>query len=222
LLILPKLANVAAGCVVLGLLLWRWLPAAITERSRLDETATELRRIAAVDGMTGLFNRRHFDALAAAEWERFRLHRRPLSLLLVDIDFFKSVNDRHGHGVGDRVIIQVADACKDQERKSDIVARFGGEEFALLLPDTEIRAAVAAAERLRDMVSRHVLALPDENVAVTVSIGVAEAREGSALDAMLAEADRALYQAKRAGRNRVRCHDAGIAPERARREAGTA
>jgi len=213
LLIVPKLANVAAGCVVLGLMLGRWLPAAIGERRGMDQTANDLRKMAAVDGMTGLFNRRHFDSLAAAEWERFRRYRRPLSLLMVDIDFFKSVNDRYGHGVGDRVIIQIANAFRDQQRKSDIVARLGGEEFALLLPETELEAAAIVAERLRDMVSRHVLALPDDNIAVTISIGVSEAREGMTLGDMLNEADKALYEAKERGRNRVCCCAAENAAE---------
>jgi diguanylate cyclase (GGDEF)-like protein len=212
-LILPKLANVAAGCVVLSLMLGRWLPAAIRERKATDETADELRKIAAVDGMTGLFNRRHFDALAAAEWERSRRYRRPLSVLMVDIDSFKSINDRFGHHVGDRVIVQIANACRDHRRQSDLVARLGGEEFALLLPETDLEAAVIVAERLRDVISRHVLALPDDNIAVTVSIGVSTASVENTLGDMLNEADGALYEAKGSGRNRVCSHASKMAPE---------
>jgi diguanylate cyclase (GGDEF)-like protein len=187
-------------------MLGRWLPAAIRERRTTDETADELRKIAAVDGMTGLFNRRHFDALASAEWERSRRHRRPLSVLMVDIDGFKSINDRYGHHVGDRVIVQIANACRDHRRPSDVVARLGGEEFALLLPETDLEAAVIVAERLRDVISRNVLAVPDANIAVTVSIGASTARAGKTLDDILNEADKALYEAKGAGRNRVCSH----------------
>lgn len=215
LLIIPKLLNVLAACVVLGLLFGRWLPAAIRERRNMDETADDLRKMAAVDGMTGLFNRRHFNSLAATEWERFRRYRRPLAILMLDIDFFKSINDRYGHGVGDRVLIQVANACRDQQRKSDIAARLGGEEFALLLPETNLQAAIIVAERLRDTVSRNVLALPDGDISVTISVGVSAAREGIALEDMLSEADRALYEAKGSGRNRVRSIGAEAAPDTA-------
>jgi diguanylate cyclase (GGDEF)-like protein len=207
LLIVPKLANVVAGCVVLGLMLGRWLPAAIHERRQSDQTMADLRKFASVDGMTGLFNKRHFELLAAAEWERFGRYGRPLTLLMVDIDFFKSVNDQYGHDVGDRLIVQIANACRDQKRKSDIVARLGGEEFALLLPETELAAGAVVAERLRDSISRHVLALLDDNIAVTVSIGVSEAREGNSLAELLKHADTALYEAKRNGRNQVRLFD---------------
>jgi diguanylate cyclase (GGDEF)-like protein len=221
LLIVPKLANVAAGCVVLGLLLWRWLPAAIRERLKLDETATDLRTMAAIDGMTGLFNRRHFDLLAAAEWERFHRYRRPLSILIVDIDLFKSINDRYGHRVGDRVIVQIAAACRDQQRKPDIIARLGGEEFALLLPETELQGALTVAERLRDIISRNILAIQDDNIAVTVSIGVGEARAGSTLEDLLDDADMALYEAKGGGRNRVCCYERGNASKPTRVKVAT-
>ena len=203
LLILPKLANVAAGCLVFGLLLGRWLPAAMRERRMSEQTMEGLRKLAAVDGMTGLFNRTHFTALADAEWDRFQRHKRALSLVMVDIDHFKSINDGFGHDVGDRLIVQIANACRDQKRKSDIVGRLGGDEFALLLPETPLEAARIVGERLRDAISRNVLALPDNNIAVTASIGVSRAYEGSSLKDLLKQADIALYQAKREGRNRV-------------------
>jgi diguanylate cyclase (GGDEF)-like protein len=145
--------------------------------------------------------------LAEAEWDRFRRHERPLSLLMIDIDHFKSINDRFGHDVGDRLIVQINNACRDQKRKSDIVARLGGEEFALLLPETPLEAAQIAAERLRDAISRNVLALPDSDIAVTASVGISSALEGGSLKTLLKHADLALYQAKRDGRNRVCAFD---------------
>ena len=101
------------------------------------------------------------------------------------------------------MIGQIANACRDQKRNTDIVARLGGEEFALLLPETGLDLAGRLAEGLRDVISRHVLALPDENVSVTVSIGVSEARDARTLEELFKHADIALYAAKRQGRNRV-------------------
>ena len=211
LLIIPKLANVAAGSVVMILLLRRWLPNALGERRRADQAIGELKEIAALDGMTGLLNKSHFEANATVELERSRRYKRPLSLVLADIDVFKSINDRFGHDVGDRVIMQIATALQDQKRASDMVARIGGEEFALLLPETELEGACAVAERLRQVISRQVLALPDANLAVTISVGVCQAQTDGTLKQLLKQADVALYAAKRDGRNRVRTYPAANA-----------
>jgi diguanylate cyclase (GGDEF)-like protein len=149
-------------------------------------------------------NRRHFDELARAEWARFQRYGRPLSLLLLDIDKFKSINDRFGHDAGDLVLKAVAHICQTTKRQSDVAARTGGEEFALLLPETDEATAVVAAERLRKAIQIHTRALPGENLKVTVSIGVAGAALGMPVfEAMLKRADEALYEAKRSGRNRV-------------------
>ncbi len=102
-LIIPKLINIAAGCFVIGVLLMRWLPEAVSERGRSERLSAGLELLATMDGLTCIFNRRHFEILARAEWGRFQRYRRPLSLLMLDVDKFKSINDRFGHDAGDLV-----------------------------------------------------------------------------------------------------------------------
>ena len=160
--------------------------------------------LASVDGLTGLFNRRHFLELAESEWSRSDRYERPLSLMMIDIDRFKTINDRFGHDVGDRVIAHVADICRDGKRGSDIVARMGGEEFVMLLPETTLESAVLVAERLRRRIADTPLLEPAARVALTASIGVAEAgRRTENIAALMKDADEALYRAKNAGRDRV-------------------
>jgi len=204
LLIIPKLINVAAGCAVLGLLLLRWLPSAIKEHGVSEHNADALTTLANRDGLTGLFNRRHFDFLARAEWVRSRRYSRPLSIMIADIDHFKTVNDRFGHDAGDNVLKSVADVCHSTKRESDIVARIGGEEFAFLLPETNEAAALIAAERLLDQIRKCRPIIGSETLAVTVSIGIASASPSmSGVATLLKCADDALYEAKHSGRNRV-------------------
>jgi diguanylate cyclase (GGDEF)-like protein len=178
--------------------------------SELAKEADMLERLACLDGMTGLNNRRHFSALAAMEWSRFKRYGRPLALLMLDIDFFKSINDRYGHDVGDQVIRAVADILQKQKRSSDVVGRMGGEEFALLLPEASVESAAAAAERLRRLVAEYPIVVGEDRIPVTLSAGVAACHVGtSGIEQLLKEADIALYEAKRTGRNRVCC----FAPE---------
>jgi diguanylate cyclase (GGDEF)-like protein len=164
--------------------------------------AEEMEKLATIDGMTGIFNRRHFLALADHEWYRARRYGRPLSFLMIDIDYFKAINDRFGHDIGDRAIVHVANLAGHFKRTSDLLARIGGEEFGLLLPETEAAQAEMLAERLR----RHVAESPLAEVShpATVSIGVATADETMAgISDLIRSADQALYAAKRSGRNRV-------------------
>jgi diguanylate cyclase (GGDEF)-like protein len=166
--------------------------------------ADALELLATIDGLTGLYNRRHFLKLAEGEWDRFQRYGRPLSLLVLDVDLFKTINDRYGHDVGDRVLAQIGDAWRDNKRSSDIVARVGGEEFALLLPETNVEDACTVAERLRHAAAERTLAVNGTTIAVTISAGVSEAtRELSGVPELLKRADRALYRAKRMGRNRI-------------------
>jgi diguanylate cyclase (GGDEF)-like protein len=170
----------------------------------LVEQAEQLKELATVDGMTGLFNRRHFFSLAEIEWSRYQRHWRPLSLLMLDIDQFKSINDRFGHDAGDHVIVQIAEICRQQKRKSDVVARFGGEEFLLLLPETQLSEAQAVAERLRQQVEASVLSIASHAINTTVSIGVAQASSSmKTIFDLIKVTDHAMYAAKNAGRNRV-------------------
>ena len=173
----------------------------VAERTReLEEANGRLAELATVDALSGAANRRKFDQALVAETARSLRYGRPLSLILADIDLFKSVNDAHGHGAGDEVIRGVAKTLEDHARGSDLVARYGGEEFAVLLPETGIEDALALAERLR-----RALEAASHGVAgrVTASFGVAGlAPEGTAAE-LVDAADRALYQAKQQGRNRV-------------------
>jgi diguanylate cyclase (GGDEF)-like protein len=170
----------------------------------LVQHADKLKVLATVDGMTGLFNRRHFLSLAEIEWSRYQRYRRPMSLVLFDIDRFKSINDSFGHYAGDHVIMEIADICRQQKRKSDIIARFGGEEFLMLLPETDSAAAQRVAERLRRKVEMSAFSVVSNAIPTTISIGVAEAHPTMAsIFDVIKLADKALYIAKDSGRNRV-------------------
>ena len=176
-----------------------------TDVTDLVRHAEALERLATTDELTGIWNRRHFLALAEAPWTRFRDGREPLAVLILDLDVFKSINDRFGHDVGDAVIEHVAGVCRGLKREADILARFGGEEFVLLLPDTRGGAAVAFAEELRRRIEADPLGIDGELLRITTSIGVAEADAGmDCLGDLLKRADQALYDAKRDGRNRFR------------------
>ena len=154
--------------------------------------------------MTGLFNRRHFLALAEGEWGRFQRYHRSLTMLMLDIDHFKQINDRYGHAVGDDALCSVARACQEGKRSPDIVGRIGGEEFAMLLPETDLVQAGVVAERIRSKVAGQIIAHPRGNFRVTVSIGMAPATLSmSGIHALMQTADRELYRAKDLGRNRV-------------------
>jgi diguanylate cyclase (GGDEF)-like protein len=204
LLIVPKALNVVAGCVVLGLLLLRWLPSAVTEHEVAKQHVDDLKTLAAIDGLTGLYNRRHFEALSVAEWARFQRYLRPLSILIIDVDHFKAINDRFGHDVGDSALKIISNVCNSVKRDSDISARIGGEEFALLLPETNEAAARIVAQRLCDMVPEHSPTVHDERLNLSVSIGIATATLSmSGIATLMKRGDDALYESKRAGRNRV-------------------
>ena len=172
----------------------------------LVRNARQLEVLATTDPLTGLFNRRQFLTMTDAEWSRFQRYYRSLSVLMVDIDHFKSVNDRFGHAVGDEAIRAVADVCVRGKRKSDIVGRVGGEEFAVLLPETTLSRDRTVAERIRKSVEGLTLTAEGRPVQLTVSVGVAEAITSMpGVDALMKAADAALYQAKEGGRNRTQC-----------------
>ena len=174
-----------------------------TDVTDLVHNAEQLERLATTDELTGLSNRRHFLALAEAEWSRFQRYHRPLSLLVFDIDHFKSINDEFGHDVGDRAMAHVAKLCTESKRSLDIAARLGGDEFVVLLPETDLAQAEIVADRLRQEVVEHPLLVDDARIPMTVSIGVAGAALSmSGIDALIKLADRSLYQAKADGRNR--------------------
>jgi diguanylate cyclase (GGDEF)-like protein len=203
-LILPKIANVVAGCVVLGLLMFHWLPLAVRDWKRSDQRARDLQMLAAVDPLTNLYNRRQFENLARAELARCQRYMRPCSFLMIDIDHFKHVNDTFGHEMGDWVLKMVAATLASARRDPDVVARYGGEEFVIMLPETTATAAATVAERIRSMVFANAMAIGESKLCLTISVGVGEATASSAgVEAVLRDADRALYEAKQTGRNRV-------------------
>lgn len=173
----------------------------ITERKRVE---AELQRLAATDPLTGLANRRHFMSTAEAETARARRYDNPLSVIIADLDHFKKINDRHGHAKGDEALVEIAKRCLEGVRMSDVFARFGGEEFAALLPMTTLPQAELLANRLRLMIEQLEIETDEGPMSLTVSFGVAQfsPKDGS-IENTLNRADKALYAAKTAGRNRV-------------------
>ncbi|WP_256713503.1 MULTISPECIES: GGDEF domain-containing protein [Marinobacter] len=164
----------------------------------------KLRRMATTDSLTALFNRRQMTELAEKELARFQRTGRPVAFLVLDIDHFKAINDRHGHEVGDRVLIEVANLIKAQLRTQDLISRWGGEEFLAVLPDTGLDSAQASAERMRKALLAHDwLATTGESIDLTISAGASELRPGDNLNSAISRADRALYRSKEGGRNRV-------------------
>lgn len=185
----------------------------LVEQNRLlQQLNGTLELLAAKDSLTGLCNRRALMELGANECKRAERFGHPLSVLVVDIDFFKAVNDAWGHLAGDRMICAVADACAARRRSGvDIAARFGGEEFVIVLPETDGASAWRVAESLRTDVAAMSVPVNDQgmHVSVTVSIGVATGEPGVPCDFeyLVDRADHALYQAKGTGRNAVYCAD---------------
>jgi diguanylate cyclase (GGDEF)-like protein len=164
----------------------------------------ELENLATTDSLTRLHNRRHFLERAEAEFERSRRYQRPLSIFLLDADHFKEINDTYGHDIGDQALRILATICRQNLRQLDVIGRYGGEEFVAFLPETSMAKAMEVAERLRVGVEGIDLEVPGGNVRLTVSIGVATATaQTDSIAALINEADRALYEAKRAGRNKV-------------------
>ncbi|AWN52656.1 GGDEF domain-containing protein [Methylobacterium sp. 17Sr1-1] len=180
-----------------------------TLQDRIAERTRDLETLAHTDLLTGLFNRRKLDEALAAAAERAGASGTPLALILGDVDNFKAVNDRYGHTIGDQVLVAFAALLRDAVRPSDILGRWGGEEFMLLCPATDLTTATAIAERLRLRVEA--TSLPEVGPR-TCSFGVAVLAPGESTDSLVARADAALYRCKRNGRNRVEA-SAGLRPE---------
>ncbi len=171
------------------------------EKARMHQEATKL---ATTDGLTGLNNHRTFQERLEIEIARSKRFNHRLSLLLIDIDYFKKFNDNFGHRVGDEVLRRVACLLAESTRNIDFAARYGGEEFVLILPETAIEGAVLTAERIREVIARRKMNVDGKDLSVTVSIGVASFPEDADDREMLIErADNALYSAKKSGRNKV-------------------
>lgn len=177
------------------------------EKARLVDAlrtqAEELERLTRQDALTGVHNRRHVDAALALEWERARRFGRALTVAMIDVDHFKEVNDRHSHAAGDAVLRELGRLLREGTRAVDVVGRYGGEEFILLLVETPPGSAAVLCEKLRATVERHDWGRLVPGLAVTVSIGVAGDAAAGSPAALLAAADARLYRAKGSGRNRV-------------------
>jgi diguanylate cyclase (GGDEF)-like protein len=177
----------------------------ISERVLLYQ---EVQRLANQDVLTGCINRRHFMALATQEIQRAMRYKRPLSFLMMDIDHFKGFNDQYGHQVGDQLLCHLVTLCQNQLRNVDILGRYGGEEFVVLMPETAGEGAMLASERLRAKIEKMKINTPEGKLSITVSMGLTSLERGfdemQTLDTLIKSADKALYAAKDAGRNCVR------------------
>ncbi|MFM1896931.1 MAG: hypothetical protein RLZZ385_2005 [Pseudomonadota bacterium] len=169
-----------------------------------ERLTVDIQRLATIDPLTNIYNRRAFINAAEKELARGDRSGRYPCLLMLDIDHFKRVNDTCGHAAGDQVLIAMTTALQEALREQDILARFGGEEFAILLPETERDGAIILAERLRAAVAALITRVGQKTLRITVSVGIAVAVEGDTLDDLVGRADQAMYAAKEAGRNCVK------------------
>jgi diguanylate cyclase len=172
------------------------------ETEKLRKCIEEERSKAYNDALTGIPNRMAFDERINDEYQRWQRYKHKLTLCLVDIDKFKGVNDTYGHKAGDIVLRTVAKKCASKIRKSDYFCRYGGEEFALILPETDLSAAITVAETLRESIEKCSFQYGEENVGITISCGLAQLKGNDNLDSIFQRADKALYKAKETGRNR--------------------
>ncbi len=176
--------------------------AIVIENARLFK---QTQQMALTDTLTGIYNRRYFYELAQKEFARSKRYQNPMSIILIDIDHFKNVNDQNGHLAGDQVLMQFVQRIQDELRTSDILARFGGEEFIILLPETNLEDATLVAERLREVTAQYPFLLVTAQTFITISLGVSCFRFTTpSLDHLIDESDKALYEAKQFGRNLVR------------------
>ncbi len=178
----------------------------ITDRKQIEASLQEL---AISDPLTGLLNRRRFYDLAQQELERFKRYGCPMAAIMADLDHFKAINDQYGHLIGDQVLQGVARMLRENLRQPDLLCRYGGEEFAILLPETDLHTASMTAERLRSTLDSHPIETDQGPLHLTISLGAATVGPGSAIsvETLLDDADRMLYVAKHAGRNQVAIWD---------------
>lgn len=172
----------------------------VTERALSQH---RLRELNVRDQLTGAFNRRYLDNRLSEECKRHLRYDHPLSVIMLDIDFFKKVNDNHGHEAGDRVLAEVAGRLNGSIRKTDCLVRYGGEEFCCILPETPRDAACLLAERFRNNIEQLAIQTAGEPLQVTISLGVAQLAPDDTPTSLLKRADEGLYEAKQSGRNRV-------------------
>lgn len=167
-----------------------------------------LQKLSITDGLTGLYNRTKLNTILSEQLARFKRHNRPFCLLMIDVDYFKTINDKLGHITGDKILITVASALLKSIRTIDYAARYGGDEFMAILTETNSSAAIKTAERIRSEVSAACSALEEHPIQITLSIGITQSHHDDTIPGdLIARADVALYEAKKRGRNRVYCVD---------------
>jgi diguanylate cyclase (GGDEF)-like protein len=195
------LLNTGFGFSLVGIMLYYFVRDRESALRKLRQSEAHIRELMLTDPLTGVANRRHLDMRMSMELERHARYGQPLSVIMADIDWFKHVNDKHGHAMGDAVLEAFANQIRGGLRDSDFVARYGGEEFVLLLPNAGVEAAVALAERMREETKR--IRFGSCNLHLTASFGVTLARAGEGMAEVLSRADEAMYLSKEAGRDRV-------------------
>jgi diguanylate cyclase (GGDEF)-like protein len=171
--------------------------------SLIETQQARLERMAIEDSLTGLFNRRYLDARLQEEFERSRRYRRPFSVAMADIDRFKEINDRNTHQVGDEVLRRLSGLLRAEIRAVDVIARYGGDEFVIVFPETGESTAIAVCEKIRQSVEHENWDVVAEGLCVTMSVGVSGSGAAESAEGVIHAADKRLYAAKNAGRNRV-------------------
>ena len=199
-LVALRYANITACFISLGYLAYFY-------SRTVGEAERRLQIMATTDFLTGLYTRRHIIGIAEYEKMRRRRSHRPLSVIIADIDNFKSVNDQYGHEIGDQTLTMVSRRIRSVLREQDSIARWGGEEFLILLPDTGIGVAATVAERIRETIAASPARQGEDAFTITITLGVGECREDENADACIARADQALYRGKKSGKNCVRTAD---------------
>ena len=179
----------------------------LDEVDRLRQRVSQLSELVSTDALTGLFNFRHFKTVLQAEMDRSKRSGIPTSLVMVDADHFKAVNDTYGHEVGNQALRHLAEILRSEVRTTDIVCRYGGEEFAMIFPETHLNLAVKVADRIREEIAHSPLRLVDGEVDLTVRMGASVYMKTSVLDIddFIDSVDKYLYEAKQSGRNCI-CH----------------
>ena len=179
----------------------------LAEIRKLRQQVNELSALVATDALTGLYNFRHFKTMLRNEMDRSKRSGIPTSLAMVDLDHFKRVNDTYGHEVGNQALQHLADILMSEVRTTDIVCRYGGEEFAMIFPETHLNLAIKVADRIRNEIASRPLEIEDGEVTITASMGISVYMKSSILDIdeFIESVDKYLYEAKQSGRNCI-CH----------------
>lgn len=185
-------------------------PANLELESRVEQRTRELEQLASTDPVTGLNNRRELMRQLSDELSRAHRYERLLSVLMIDIDNFKSLNDTYGHQAGDHVLAEFADIFHNTCRSADIIGRYGGEEFVILAPETSLTQASQFAELLAKQVRARRIAFDNETISVSCSIGVTAIRQKDSTDQILKRADQTMYRAKASGKDKVVVYDESV------------